>query len=99
MSKEDDVVEEAVDVLSQEPVPEIKPYYYGDSYISFEDLNSIQKKYNFIVRQYLGNKFKAVLIKRDRNDCRVYFTIKHRMMFHWWSFTDCNQWQTPFFSS
>ena len=98
VSKEDDVVEEAVDALSQEPVPEIKPYYYQGENRSLEDMKSIQKRYDFIIKQYLGRNFKAVVVRQYRTGDQIHFTIKHKRLFHWWSFTSSNTIEIPWFN-
>lgn len=100
MSREDDIVNEAAELLSQGPLPEIKPYtvFHGNP-MSFEEAKTMRDRYNFIVRQYLGNNFKVVARQGERTSGRLHLTICHKKHFHWFYIKEDNFKDKWFFSS
>ena len=75
MSKEEDIVNNAVNVLTQEPAPTVKPFWFNNTHMSLDEIKNVYKRFEFITKEDCG-EYCSVIMNNWRG--QINFSIKYK---------------------
>ena len=77
----EEIVGEAIDALSQEPVAPIKAFSWNQNDHSLEEMRMIYKRLTYVMQENLGKK--GFRLKVGGYGNRVYFRLQKKTLFGW----------------